>query len=142
MIGLSVREQAVELAVRRTVRMLGGRLQLEQIDDIDEAQLEIRRALAQDRCRGQRLHRRDIAAAGQDHVRLLAGIRARPRPDAESLGAMHDRFVDRGELQMLLLVGDDHVDVVRAAQAVIRDREQSVGIGRQIDARHDSRSCS
>ena len=34
-------EQAVELALRRAVRMLGRRLQLEQVDDVDEAQLQI-----------------------------------------------------------------------------------------------------
>ena len=36
---------------------------------------------------------------------------------------------------MRLLVGDDHVDVVFAAQAVIRHAQQAVGVGRQIDAR-------
>ena len=40
-----------------------------------------------------------------------------------------------GELQMLLLVGDDHVDVVGAAKAVVGDRQQRVGVGRQVDAR-------
>ena len=37
---------------------------------------------------------------------------------------------------MRLLVGDDHVDVVGAAQAVVGDAQQAVGVGRQIDARH------
>jgi XFP C-terminal domain len=36
--------------------MLGCRLQLEQIHHVDEAELQIRRALAQNRGRGQRLH--------------------------------------------------------------------------------------
>ena len=39
-------------------------------------------------------------------------------------------------LQRRLFAGDDHVHVVAAAQAVIRDGEQRVGVGRQIDA-HD-----
>jgi hypothetical protein len=38
-------------------------------------------------------------------------------------------------LQVLLLVGDDDVDVVAAAQAVIGDRQKAIGIGRQVDAR-------
>ena len=38
---------------------------------------------------------------------------------------------------MRLLVGDDDVDVVGAAQAVVGDAEQAVGVGRQIDA-HDA----
>ena len=33
-----------------------------------------------------------------------------------------------------LLAGDDEVDVVAAAQAVIGDGEQRVGVGRQVDA--------
>ena len=33
-----------------------------------------------------------------------------------------------------LFAGDDHIDVIAAAQAVVGDREQAVGIGRQIDA--------
>ncbi len=33
-----------------------------------------------------------------------------------------------------LLAGDDDVDVVAAAQAVVGDREQAVGVRRQIDA--------
>ena len=36
---------------------------------------------------------------------------------------------------MRLLVGDDDVDVVLAAQAVVGDAQQAVGVGRQIDAR-------
>ena len=33
-----------------------------------------------------------------------------------------------------LLAGDDEVDVVPAAQAVISDRQQAIGVRRQIDA--------
>ena len=35
-----------------------------------------------------------------------------------------------------LLAGDDHVDVVAAAQAMIGHREQAVGVRRQVDP-HD-----
>ena len=106
------REQAVEVAVRRAVRMLAGALHPEEIDHIDEAQLEVRQALAQDRRRRQRLLGRDVAAGCHDHVGLGALVVAGPSPDADALGAMHDRLVDRGELQVLLLVGDDDVDAV------------------------------
>ena len=75
----------------------------------------------------------------QHDVRLLAGVGAGPRPDADALGAVDDRLVDGRELQVLLLVGDDDVDVVGAAQAVIGDRQQRVGVGRQVDA-HDRRA--
>ena len=39
-------------------------------------------------------------------------------------------------LQLRLLVDDDQVDVVAAAEAMVGHREQAVGVRRQIDARH------
>ena len=47
---------------------------------------------------------------------------------------MRDRGIHVHVLQMHLLVGDDDVDVVLAAQAVVGDGEQRVDVGRQIDA--------
>src|SRR4029078_1335263 len=54
---------------------------------------------------------------------------------ADALGAVRDRLVDGGELQVALLVRDDHVDVVGGAQAVVGRREEAGGVGRQVDAR-------
>ena len=50
--------------------MLGGGLQLHEIDDVDHADPQLGQMLAQDRDRRQRLERRDIAGAGHDEVRL------------------------------------------------------------------------
>ena len=47
---------------------------------------------------------------------------------------MGDGFVDGEPLRRGLLAGDDEVDVVAAAQAVVGDGEQGVGVGREIDA--------
>ena len=44
--------------------------------------------------------------------------------------------LDVEPLPFRLFAGDDHVDVVAAAQTVVGDRQQAVCIGRQIDA-HD-----
>ena len=49
---------------------------------------------------------------------------------------MGDGFVDGEPLRRGLLAGDDQVDVVLAAQAVVGDGEQRVGVGRKIDAHH------
>ena len=72
----------------------------------------------------------------QHHVGLLSrvstGPRQMPRPFVQ--WTIASSMV--GELQMLLLVRHDDVDVVGAAQAVIRDRQQRVRVRRQIDARH------
>ena len=55
-----------------------------------------------------------------------------PRP----LGAVLDGLVHRQPLRRGLLAGDDDVDVVAAAEAVVGDREQAVRVGRQVDADH------
>jgi len=46
---------------------------------------------------------------------------------------VRDRLVHRQEVQRGLLAGDDHVDVVATAQAVVSDREQAVAVGREVD---------
>jgi len=47
-----------------------------------------------------------------------------------------DRLLHGEVLQVHLLIGDDYIDVVAAAQAMVGHREQAVGIGRQVDAGH------
>ena len=110
--------------------------QLEQVDDVDEPDLHVGQVLPQQRGRGQRLHRRQVAATRHHHVGLGALVVARPIPDAGALCAMGDRRLHVQVLQVHLLVGDDDVHVVDAAQAVVGDREQAVGVGRQIDPHH------
>ncbi len=47
---------------------------------------------------------------------------------------MGDRVVHRQVVEGGLLARDHHVHVVPAAQAVVGDRQQRVGVGREIDA--------
>ena len=82
----------------------------------------------------ERLERRHVAGAAEHDVRLAAPVVARPLPDADAARAMGDRVVHRQEVERGLLAGDDHVDVVAAAQAVVGDREQAVRVRRQVDA--------
>jgi hypothetical protein len=95
---------------------------------------DVGEVLAQQRGGGQRLLGRDVAAADQHGVGLDALIVARPVPDADALGAMLDGGVHVQVLEMVLLVGHDHVDVVAALQAMVDRREQGVDVRRQIDA--------
>ena len=127
-------EQGVEIAVRQAVRMLARRLQLHQVHDVDDADLQLRQMLADQLDGGQRLQRRHVAAAGHDHVGLAALVVAGPFPDAEPGGAVLDGLVHRQPLRRRLLAGDDDVDVVAAAQAVVGHRQQRIGVRRQIDA--------
>ncbi len=39
-------------------------------------------------------------------------------------------------LRLHVLAGDDHVDVVAAAQAMVRYGKERVGVGRKVDANH------
>ena len=48
--------------------------------------------------------------------------------------AVLDRLVHRQPLGRGLLASDDDIDVVAAAQAVVGDGQQAIGVGRQIDA--------
>ena len=92
--------------------------------------------LAQNGNGGQNLQRGRVAAAGHHHVRLGALVVAGPLPDADAFRAMHHGGVHGQPLRKGVFAGDDDVDVMPAAQAMIKDREQAVGIRRQINA-HD-----
>src|SRR5664279_2179026 len=85
--GLVLSEQAVEGAVRKSMRMFPFRHQAEQIDDVDESNLHVRAPLSQDRNRGQRFRGRNVARTRHYHIRLLAGIVAGEVPDPDTLGA-------------------------------------------------------
>ena len=126
-------EQRVEFVVREPVRVLARWLQLHQIDDIDDPDLQIRRMLAQQVNCGQSLQSRHVAAAGHHHIGLGAAVIAGPLPDTEPSLAVLERLVHRQPLGGRLLAGDDDIDVVPAAQAVIGNGQQAVGVRRQID---------
>ena len=115
--------------------MLGLRLQHHQIHHVDDTDADVGDIAAQEGHGGERLERRHVAGAGHDHVGI-AGIVAGPLPDAGADGAVTNGRIDVEPLPLRLLAGDDQVDVVAAAQTVIRDRQQAVRVGRQIDA-HD-----
>src|SRR5215467_15860825 len=115
--------------------MFAGRLQLEQVDHVDESDLEIRKLSAQKRYGSKRLLSRNIASRSDNGVWLTRFVVAGPIPNADTLGAVGDRGVHIEVLQVLLFVADDHVDVVLAAQAMIGDGEQSIHIRRQVDSR-------
>ena len=129
-------EQCVESVIAQSVRMFALRLQLHQVHDIDDANLQFWQMLAQDRDGGERLQRGHVATAGHDNIRFAAGVAAGPMPDADALGAVRHGGVHRQPLRRLILAGDDDVHIVAAAQTMIPDREQTIGIRRQIDA-HD-----
>src|SRR5690606_8843500 len=127
-------EQAVEIPVAEAVGMFLLRRHAEQVHHIDEADLQVRNIFPQQGGGGQGLLGGDIAAARHHQVGFRALVVAGPVPDADALGAVDDGGVHVEKLQVVLLVADDHIDVVVAAQAVVGGGQQAVGVGGQIDA--------
>ena len=93
--------------------------------------------MAQNGYGGQNLQGGRVATAGHDDIRL-GGVLvvAGPLPDANAFRAMHDGGVHVQPLRKSMFAGHHHVDVIPAAQAMIKDREQTIGIRRQVNA-HD-----
>ena len=88
--GLVPGKENVIFRIRQTVGMLSRGLQLEQIHDVDKADLHFGKFLVEDGNRSQRFQRRSLAGAGKDNVRFLPLVVAGPFPDANALGAVLD----------------------------------------------------
>src|SRR5215831_20751786 len=82
--GLVRREQLVEIAVRETMRVLARWLQFHQVDNIDDADLQIGRMLSKQVDSGKRLQGRHIAATCHHDIGFTASVVACPFPYAES----------------------------------------------------------
>src|SRR5208337_1051857 len=116
------------------MRMFRAWLQLEQVNDIDESDSEVREALPEQRCRSQRLLSWDVAGCGKYNVGFLGFVITGPIPDANAFCAVSNRGIDVQVLQMPLFVRDNDVDVVFRAQAMICYGQQTIGIRREVDA--------
>ena len=114
--------------------MFARSLQGHKIDHIHDPNFNVGKVLSQQVDGRQRFKRGNIPGAGHDHVRLATLIVRSPWPDAYACSAVFDRSFHVQPLQRRLFAGDDDVHIVAAAQAVIGDGEQGVGIGRQIYA--------
>src|ERR1019366_1832597 len=104
----------------------------QEVHDVDDADLQVGNVRAEHLHRGQRFEGGDIAGAGHHDVGLAASIIAGPGPGAEAGGAVFDGGVHVQPLRRGVLAGDDDVDVVAAAQAMVRDGQERIGGGRQI----------
>ena len=130
-------EQAVELAVRRAVRVLARRLHLVQVHHVDEAHLQVGQPLAQDRGGRQRLltsarrRTRPSPRRARRPRRCWRGARCRcPWRSARSprRWSMNCRCFCLSATITLM-------QSVERRQWSATD-QQAVGVGRQVDARH------
>ena len=136
MIGLSVVNRRSNSVSLSPCGMLAGRLQLHEIDHIDDANLERRQIVAEDGHGREHFERRHVASRRHDDIGLAAVVGAGPLPSADSRSAVLHRRIHRQPLRRRMLAGDDDVDVVEAAQAVIHHAQQAVRVGRQIHPHH------
>ena len=132
------REQCIEILIRQPMRVLARRLQLHQVDNVYHPHFQIGRVLSQQVDGSKRFQRRNIAATGHHDIGFATLVIARPVPDPKSGLAVLDRLFHRQPLGGWLLPSDDKVDVIPATQTVIGVRQQTVGVGRQVDP-HDFR---
>jgi hypothetical protein len=129
-----VGEERGVLGVRQAVRVVAVGDQLEEVDDVDEAHFHVWEVLAQERGCREGFLGHDVSAGSDDDVGLFAVVVGGPVPDTDALGAVGDGGVHVEELDVVLLVGDDDVDVVGGAEAVVHCAEQAVRIRWKVDA--------
>src|SRR5262249_8278118 len=110
------------------------RLQLEKVDHVDETDLQVGELLPQQHCSCQGLLRGDIAGGCHNQVGLAALIATCPVPNTDALRTVLDSGVHVQVLEVQLLVGNDHINVVLAPESVIRYRQQTFRVGRQVNA--------
>lgn len=127
-------ENGVEIVIAHAVRMFAFRLELHQIDDVNNADFDFRKKTAKKIDCGYGFKGWNIAAAGHDDVRFTALVVACPFPNADASGAMFDGFVHREPNRGRLFAGDDDVYVISASKAVIGDGKKCIGVGGKIDA--------
>ena len=127
---LVFREERIVIRFAQPVRVLGLRLQLHQINDINHPDFQIGQMFAKDGNGSQDLQRGRVSATGHHHVGLALLIVAGPLPDADSFRAMHHSGVHGQPLREGVFACHHDIHVVTAAQAVVEDRQQTIGVRR------------
>ena len=126
-------EQRIVIFIAQPVRMFSAGWSFIRSTTLTTRIFRSGRCCAQNGNCGQNLQRGRVAAAGHDHIRFGVLVIAGPLPDANSFGAMHDRRVHGQPLREGVFACDHHVDIMPAAQAVIKNREQTIGIRRKVN---------
>ena len=111
------------------------RVQGHQINNVHHAHLQFWQVMAQPPGRSHGFHGHDITCTCQHHIGLNAIRIACPLPDGETTRTMFNGLLHGQELQVELFINHNEVHIVAAAQTMIGNGEQTVGIGREIDAR-------
>ena len=108
-------KQTVKVAIAKPVWMVPIGLQLEEVNDIDEANLQIRKFIPQQRRCRQGFLSWNITGTGHHQIWILTLIVARLPPNANAFCAVYDGCLHVQILQMKLLITHDYIDVVFTA---------------------------
>lgn len=130
---LVVCEKSFELFVAEAVGVIFLLDELEEIDHVHETDFDLGEMLAEKGGGGEGFLGYDVAAGGHDYVGLFVEIIGSPAPDSGAFCAMCDGVFHVEVLKMALLVCDDDVDVALAAEAVVANGEETVGIWGKVD---------
>src|SRR5438045_6692073 len=98
------------------MRMLALRLQFHQVDDVDNADLQRRKVLAEEIYGSQRFQRWYVSATRHYDVWFRSFVIARPFPDPNARRTMFDHLVHREQLRNRLFTCSHEVDIISAAQ--------------------------
>src|SRR5215831_316167 len=100
--------------------------QRHQVNHVDDSDTQTGCVVSQPPCRCDGFERWHVAGGCQDYVWVAATGSACPVPGRSAECAVFGGTLDIKPLQLRLLVNDDQVDIVPAAQTVIGDRQQAV----------------
>src|SRR5687768_2341062 len=109
-------------------------LQSHQVDDIDNANLQLRDMTPQQIHGSQCLQCGDVSGACQDHVRLALLIIACPTPYADTRAAVLDGSVHVQPLERWLFSRDDDVDEISGTQTLVGNIKKGIRVRRKINA--------
>jgi len=108
------------------------RLQLHEVDDIDDPDFQVGQVLAHNGDGGERFQRGTSPQQAHDHVGRAALVVAGPRPDADASVQCLTRRPSSATAERVF-TRDHDVDVMAAAQAVVHHRQQAIRVGRKVD---------
>src|SRR6185436_288033 len=124
-------EEAIEGVVAHAVGMVLRWKERHQVDDVYYTDPQIRNQPSEPPGGRNRFERWGIAGTSQHDVGIGIGLRPRavsfiscPVPDRCTAFRVLDRLWHRQPLELWLLVDDDEVDVIAAAEAVVGDAEK------------------
>jgi len=124
-----VSEDCFVFAVCEAVGVIFARDELEEVDHVDEADFERGKEFAEKSGSGKSLVCRDITAGCHNYVGFSIGVGRGPFPDSDTFGAVFNGSGHIKVLKMVLLVSNNDVDIIDAAEAVIGDGKETISIG-------------